>query len=84
MSLDMDYLYSLSADAQNVIFEEGPALSQEDTVPQDTVPQESVPQGTFEDTEANNDYNVASYRAGNWKMYNVSREKLTQYLSKCP
>ena len=74
VSLDLEYLYSLSADAQNVIYEKDAALTQGDT----------VPQNTFGDTRANNDYNVASYRAGNWKMYNVSREKLTQYLSKCP
>lgn len=78
-AVDMDYLYSLSADAQNVIFESEAALS-----PEETVPQSTELQNNEEENAVSNDYAVTSYRTGNWKMYNVSREKYTSYLSNCP
>ena len=68
--LDVDYLYSLSADAKYILFQKEGELTTDNT----------LMKSNYQRLKSNPEYYDTDYRLYNWKMYNVSQEKLRQYL----
>jgi len=72
-SLDTDYIfYNLSADAKIILYKEEAALTKDNENMKSAFVEIDSYRAPLED----------NYRSDNWKMYNVSRERLQQYLLK--
>ena len=69
-TLDIDYLYSLSADAKYILYQDEDVLTADNT----------LMRSAFQRLRSNPEENDTDYRIYNWKMYNVSQERLRQYL----
>jgi len=71
-SLDTEYITGLSADAKIILLENEEALTEKNPGMKDE----------FLSLYSKNEFSKDDYRQGNWKIYNMSQEKLYQYLLK--